>query len=584
MEGKVKLIKGKSLINSSSVTNSRKIRVAAYCRVSTDGEEQINSFESQKQYYTQKISSNKDWKLVNIYADEAITGTRTEKRVEFKQMIQDALNGKIDLIITKSISRFARNTVDTLNYVRQLKEVKVAVFFEEENINTLSMDGELLLTILSSVAQQEVYNTSGHVKKGLRMKLERSEMIGSNRCLGYDYNKDTKSISINSEEAKIVKHIFTLASEGYGSYSIARQLKALGYKTLKNNSSWNPASITQIIRNVKYYGDAIYGNKITIDPITKKRVLNKGEGDKYLFENHHEAIVSKELWDKANELYNARSSIGKEKYDFYQRDIADEIKGKYIFSKMIYCGCCGKLYTRRFHGQGKNEYKPVWKCAGQTKIGKAACSESKTIDEAIIKIGFVKALNLLTSFDNTIIDSFIDSLNQTLNDNDYEEKLKSLKNELSQIKFKQNKLLDLYIDQGISKETYDLKNSEYEDKVNSINKRIDEINSKMSEQVILKEKLNEVVLKIKSENIELDFDDEIFKELVRKVIIGNYDTDNYNPFTITYVFKTRELSDENYQVILSDKIDYEHVMFASDKCGNRRKVIYKNVDIKIAIE
>ena len=184
------------------------LRVAAYCRVSTDTEDQMNSYHSQVKYYTDLISKKPEWQFVDIYADAAITGTKVDKREGFRKMIADCADGKIDQIITKSISRFARNTVDTLNYVRMLKEKGVAVFFEEEHINTMTMDGELLLTILSSVAQQEVENISANVKKGLKMKMQRGELLGFNGCLGYDYDPETKSISVNRRESEIVRYIF----------------------------------------------------------------------------------------------------------------------------------------------------------------------------------------------------------------------------------------------------------------------------------------------------------------------------------------------------------------------------------------
>ena len=203
------------------------LRVAAYARVSTDSEEQLESYQSQVKYYTELISNNPEWQFVGVYADEAITGTQTTKREDFNRMINDCMNGDIDLIIVKSISRFARNTVDTLQYVRALKEKSVAVMFEEENINTLTMDGELLLTILSSVAQQEVQNISEHVKLGLSMKMQRGEMVGFNGCLGYDYHKEDKTITVNEKEAEAVRYIFNRYVEGAGGKVIARELKNL---------------------------------------------------------------------------------------------------------------------------------------------------------------------------------------------------------------------------------------------------------------------------------------------------------------------------------------------------------------------
>ena len=196
---------------------NRKLKVAAYARVSTDSEDQLNSFESQVKYYNEKISKNIEWSFVEVYADESILGTQDYKRSNFMRMINDALVGKFDMIITKSISRFARNTVDTLKYVRLLKERNIAVFFVEENINTLEMSSEFVLTILSSVAQQESENISNHVKLGFKAKMERGEMIGFNGCLGYDYDPNTKSLSVNEDEKKIVQYIYNRYIQGYRS-------------------------------------------------------------------------------------------------------------------------------------------------------------------------------------------------------------------------------------------------------------------------------------------------------------------------------------------------------------------------------
>ena len=224
--------------NSGLVINSR-LRVTAYCRVSTGDKEQLNSYESQKKYYKEKITSNSNWYFTEIYADEAISGTLDYKRTDFMRMIQDALDNKFDMILTKSISRFARNTVDTLKYVRILKERNIAVLFEEENINTLEMSGELLLTILSSVAQQESENVSTHVKLGLKMKKQRGELVGFNNCLGYSYDAKSNKMIINQGEADIVREIFSLYLKGYGSNGIAKKLTELQIKTPKGNKKWN---------------------------------------------------------------------------------------------------------------------------------------------------------------------------------------------------------------------------------------------------------------------------------------------------------------------------------------------------------
>lgn len=255
----VEIIKAKSnIIDRSKGKNiNRKLRVAAYCRVSTDDEDQLNSYRSQVQHYSDLIRNNREWELAGIYADEGITGTQVAKREDFQRLINDCVSGNIDMIITKSISRFARNTLDTLKYVRLLKEKNVAVMFEEENINTLTMDGELLLVILSSVAQQEVENISANVKKGLKMKMQRGELVGFQGCLGYDYDTETKSISINEEEAEIVRYIFRRYIEGAGGGIISKELRNLGYKTKRGGISWPESTIIGIIKNEKYKGDLL---------------------------------------------------------------------------------------------------------------------------------------------------------------------------------------------------------------------------------------------------------------------------------------------------------------------------------------
>ena len=250
----VEIIKANS--SDEDISNGRRIdrlRVAAYCRVSTDDEDQIKSYNSMVRYYTDLIKSNKQWVFAGVFADKAITGTKTDKREEFQLLIQECLSGNIDMVIAKSIPRFARNTLDTLKYVRMLRERNIAVYFEVEKINTLK-DGEFLLTILSSVAQQEVENTSAYVKKGLKMKMKRGELVGFQGCLGYDYDVVTKSLSVNEEGAETVRYIFDRYVAGAGSTMIARELNEQGIPTIKGNP-WTSSSVMGIINNEKYKGD-----------------------------------------------------------------------------------------------------------------------------------------------------------------------------------------------------------------------------------------------------------------------------------------------------------------------------------------
>lgn len=579
MQPTVRVIKASRTINKNNSNN--KLKVAAYCRVSTDGEEQLNSFTSQMKYYKEKIESNPDWTLVNVYADEAITGTKVELREGFKTMINDAMNDKIDIIMTKSISRFARNTVDTLNYVRKLKENNVAVFFEEENINTLTMDGELLLTILSSVAQQEVQNISEHVKAGLRMKLQRGEMIGFNGCYGYDYNPVTKSISINQEEAKIVKYIFERYAQGYGASSISKELFAMGIKTTRGKERWSDTAITGIIRNEKYYGDAIFGKTYTLDAISKRRVDNKGEVDSYHFENHHEPIVSKELWDKANEKLERRAVIHRERTPNPSLDF----HGKYTFSAKLICGCCNSKYARRTHFQTTVDKKPIWKCNTQIKHGINYCKDSKSVDEVALELGFITALKKIVNMDKDIIQKFLKHTNDFLKDNDNSSNINTINRSLALLKNKKQKVLDLMLDNVIDTVTYN-------EKINDIEKQIEarELELKRVENSIIAKKNLEIKLadirnKVLECNDVVTFDSEVFNELIDRVIIGDNENGIFNPFIYTYVFNLGDKCNEsNIVCIAEEEVPYEFWSFDKTSNGNKMRKVHNTFKIKVGIQ
>ena len=285
-----------------SVSAPTRRKVAAYARVSTDFEEQLTSYEAQISYYTNYIQRNPDWEFVKIYTDEGISATSTKHREGFNSMIADALDGKIDLIITKSVSRFARNTVDSLTTIRKLKEHHVECLFEKENIWTFDSKGELLITIMSSLAQEEVESLSRNVKMGLQMKMKRGELVGFNGCFGYDYHQDTKTITVNETEAETVRLIYDMYLQGNGCGTIAKRLVELGIKNKRGTVEWHDHGVMGMIKNEKYKGDVLLGKTFTVDPISKRRLANMGEENQYYIRDHHEAIVSREIWDKAEEI------------------------------------------------------------------------------------------------------------------------------------------------------------------------------------------------------------------------------------------------------------------------------------------
>lgn len=516
------------------VTGARiteRLRVAPYCRVSTDSEEQKNSYNSQLKYYQELITRRPDWVFVDIYADEAISGTLDYKRTDFMRMINDALNGKIDLIITKSISRFARNTLDTLKYVRMLKEKNVAVLFEEENINTLEMSGELLLTILSSVAQQESENISEHVKLGIKMKRERGELVGFNRCLGYKANYETNTLEIVEEEAEIVRYIFDRYIQGAGSTVIARELNELGKKPIKGDK-FQESSIRGIIRNEKYKGDVLMGKTFTIDAISHKRVKNYGEEDMYYIENHHEPIVSVETYEKAHEILEKRAEnrrLGHGKgFERYSR--------KYAFSSMIHCGCCNKYYIRRNWNSGTKNSKRVWQCTTLVKKGKEFCNLSKGIPEEIIEECFLEAYRLLVNNNKEIVETFISNMENTLNEIGKDGILEKIDKEIEKLNSKMNNLVDLKIDESISDEQFEKKKKKITADIEKKQKQKNEIEEEIQSEEAVNLRLEKFKEIFANKVVLEEFDREVFECLIDRIVIGEKKEDGtYDPYTIKFI-------------------------------------------------
>ncbi len=420
------------------------LRVCAYARVSTEKEEQINSYNSQLKYYEEKIKANSDWKYVGIYADEGITGTLDYKRDGFMKMMQDATDNKFDMIITKSISRFGRNTVDTLKYVRLLKEKGIAIYFEEERINTLEISGEIMLTVLSAMAQQESENISSHVKLGLQMKQKRGELIGYNGCLGYVYDKDTKEIVINYEEAEIVRYIFERYCQGVGCTTIAKELTNMKYKTPTGKKKWHESTIRGILKNEKYKGDVLQGKTYTTDPISHRRVVNMGEENQYYIQEHHEPIISERMFNQVQEILQKRGGVrgsGRRKGNFSR---------KYPFSSRLYCGFCSSLLTRKNWHSGTKNSITVWHCMEFVKHGKENCTLCKAMKESIIEEAFTESYKLLCNNNKELIQTFLNEMEEIIQEESNESSIKRLEEEKQILKEKIDKLIDLNLNGTIS--------------------------------------------------------------------------------------------------------------------------------------
>ena len=362
----------KNKFTSVPVSQTHKRRVAAYARVSTDKDEQITSYNAQVDYYKKYIQNNPDWEYVDMYADEGITGTSTKSRKRFNEMIDDAVAGKIDLIITKSVSRFARNTVDTLVNIRKLKDAGVECFFEEQGIWTFDSTGELMITMLSSIAQEEARNISENVTWGHRRRFEDGKiMMSYKHFLGYERGEDGVPV-INPEEAKIVRDIYEMFMQGKTPYVIARTLEKTGVLTPMKKKHWSDSTIVNILTNEKYKGDALLQKKFTVDFLTKKTVVNEGQLPMYHAEGTHEPIITMEQF----EAVQRRLSRQADKHAH-----PGVTPKRYPFSGKIACSVCGKKYRRKVTATG-----PVWICSTYNNKGKQYCASKQIPEDTLCRM------------------------------------------------------------------------------------------------------------------------------------------------------------------------------------------------------
>lgn len=365
-------------------------RVAAYCRVSTDSEEQLTSYQNQMRVYTEMIAANKEWEFAGLYADEGISGTRADKRPEFQRMIRDCQNGKIDYIITKSVSRFARNTVECLEYVRSLKAQGIGIFFEEQNIDTLKNESELYLVIYAGFAQSESESISKHITWTYRKKFEEGKVsFQYKNFLGYRKGADSQP-EIVPEEAAIVERIYEMFLAGQPVKVIAQTLQAEKNEISGKNLSFSKNMIMNILRNEKYCGDCILQKTVTIDCISKTRKANQGEAPMYIVENNHPAIISREVFNRVQEELIRRQAL-RAKSDKTSITATGKYS-KYALTEVLQCAECGSRY-RRVTWTAHGRKKIVWRCISRLDYGTKHCKDSITVEEEALHGAVVRVLN-----------------------------------------------------------------------------------------------------------------------------------------------------------------------------------------------
>lgn len=357
--------------------------------------------------YTDYIQVNEEWEFAGIYADDGISGTNTKKREEFNRMIEDCMGGRIDMIITKSISRFARNTLDCLKYIRQLKEKNIPVFFEKENINTMDSKGEVLLTIMASLAQQESESLSKNVKLGLQFRYQNGEVqVNHNRFLGYTKDENGHLI-IEPSEAEIVKRIYREYLEGKSLKQIGDGLMKDGILTAAKKPTWRPEAIKKILQNEKYIGDALLQKTYTVDVLTKKRVKNNGIMPQYYVENNHEAIIPRDLYMQVQEELLRRANLhsgANRKKRVYS--------SKYALSSICYCPRCGDIYQRI-----KNTHTASWKCATRIEKGPTAC-DAAIVPERELHNAILRGINMILSGRGNMMTKLKENIEQVLFEED----------------------------------------------------------------------------------------------------------------------------------------------------------------------
>ena len=380
---------------------TKQLRVAAYCRVSTKEEEQASSYEAQCEYYTDKIMSNKEWTMAGIFADEGITGTSTKKRTEFLRMIRQCKQKKIDLILTKSIQRFARNTLDCINYTRILRQLGIGVLFEKENINSLPPDSEFMITMYGAMAQSESESISGNIRRGRQMHANVGTLkVPCHRLYGYQKDENEK-FSIIPEQSEVVREIYERYKNGASLRNLKDWLESNHIKTVLGTEEWSVSAIKGILTNEKYCGDVLLQKTFSTDVISKKVVKNTGQLPKYLIQNHHEGIVTREQFQAVQAELARRSAL---RSDSKQAATGRSCyTSKYALSDRLVCGECGKLYRRKTRNIKGNIYHE-WRCISRLDYGKRYCHNSPTLREVPLQNAILAAINEAMSEKPVLLD------------------------------------------------------------------------------------------------------------------------------------------------------------------------------------
>lgn len=485
----------------------QKLRVAAYCRVSTEEEEQQGSFEVQKSFYTDKIQSNPEWAMVGIYADDGISGVHTQKRDGFNRMIQDCKKKKIDLILTKSISRFARNTLDSIQYVRMLKSLGVTVIFEKENINTATMNSEMILTVLSAFAQAESESISQNVARGKCMGYRQGKFaFPYKNMLGYRKGADGKP-EIIPAQAEVIRMIFSRYLQGDSLQMIQHKLESKGVLTARGNATWSVQSVLRILRNEKYCGDVLLQKTFTEDVVSGVKKKNTGQLPQYYIENNHEGIVTKQMFREVQAEMARRNSKSATNHCSKRKG---KYSSKYALSERLVCGECGSAYKRvtwSIHGRKRI----VWRCTNRIENGTRYCSTSPSVPEEELHCAILNAIqDLAADYTNRVQNELNAILCQVQNGKNTD---KNLQQKLEQAQAEFDRLLEMSLELDENTPFLDNKLKTLSDEIRKMKKNIAENQENQKSLHKSSDLLSVRDLQIKA------YDDALTRRIVEKITV-----------------------------------------------------------------
>lgn len=516
---KVRYIPPNPLLNQSGRPKVKTLRVAAYCRVSTDDDDQLNSYEAQVDYYTQKITDTDGWTLAGIFADEGITGTSTKKRDEFKKMIALCKKGKIDMILTKSVSRFARNTVDCLDTVRQLKSLGIPVFFEKENINTVLQQSEFIITLYSGFAQAESESISANVRWGKRKSMQDGKVIFRyDKLLGYRKGADGKP-EVVPEEAATIRRIYKSYLAGYSLGRIRDELQAENVPTALGVQGWSLQIIQNILTNERYIGDALLQKTYVTDCLSKKSKKNNGELPQYYVTGSHVAIVSREQFNRVQEEMARRANKRAVAHKSTKTE-RGKFSSKYTLTDRLICGECGTPY-RRCTWARNGVKRIVWRCINRLEFGTKYCKESPTIDEDKVHAAILRAVNRLVENKDDVANTLRQSIRTAFCGKiDEAADAVSIQRRLNDLEQEVTDLMDLVMKADGDIEAYGDRFKEVADEQAALKAKLVELDLQQTAMENADERLHEVIDIIQNMPIRMyEYDDTLTGMIVKRITV-----------------------------------------------------------------